>query len=79
MFRYEYIALLDIDEVIMPLVHNSWAEMMEAVVAASLKVRPKPDGISACGQSRMEDLVWFGMFKQTLAPKRQAGLEFTNF
>jgi hypothetical protein len=38
MFRYEYIALLDIDEVIMPLVHNNWAEMMEAVVAASLKV-----------------------------------------
>jgi hypothetical protein len=54
MFRYEYIALLDIDEVIMPLVHNSWAEMMEAVVAASLKVRPKSVGSSACHQSGKE-------------------------
>jgi hypothetical protein len=53
LFRYEYIALLDIDEVIMPLVHNSWAEMMEAVVAASLKVRPKSVGISACDQARI--------------------------
>lgn len=39
MYRYEYIALLDIDEVIMPLVHNNWAEMMEAVVEASLKIK----------------------------------------
>ncbi len=68
MFRYEYIALLDIDEVIMPLVHNSWAEMMEAVVAASLKVRPKSVGISACDQSGKErvGLVWFGRLNQTL-------------
>jgi hypothetical protein len=39
--RYEYIALLDIDEVIMPVKHNSWAEMMEAVVEASFKVYRK--------------------------------------
>ena len=38
-YRYEYIALLDIDEVIMPLMHNNWAEMMEAVVEASFKVQ----------------------------------------
>ncbi len=63
MFRYEYIALLDIDEVIMPLVHNSWAEMMESVVAASLKVRPQSVGISVCDQSGKEDLVWFGRLK----------------
>jgi hypothetical protein len=63
LFRYEYIALLDIDEVIMPLVHNSWAEMMESVVAASLKVRPKPVGISAFHQSGREYLVWFGRLK----------------
>merc|ERR1711936_1020308 len=39
MYRYEYIALLDIDEVILPLRHTSWAEMMEAVVAASLQAK----------------------------------------
>ena len=27
--RYEYVALLDIDEVIMPIKHNNWAEMMD--------------------------------------------------
>merc|ERR1712203_1091113 len=39
MYRYEYVALLDIDEVIMPIKHNNWAEMMEEVVKASLKVK----------------------------------------
>jgi len=39
MYRYEYIALLDIDEVIMPLDHTNWADMMEDVVTASLKVK----------------------------------------
>jgi len=37
--RYEYVALLDIDEVIMPIKHNNWAEMMDEVVKASLKVK----------------------------------------
>ena len=31
--------MLDIDEVIMPLKHNSWADMMEEAVAESLKVK----------------------------------------
>ena len=35
--RYEYLALLDIDEVIAPIKHNSWAEMMEEVLKASQK------------------------------------------
>merc|ERR1712080_724094 len=39
MYRYEYVALLDIDEVIMPIKHNNWAEMMEEAVKASLKVK----------------------------------------
>ncbi|XP_023326460.1 uncharacterized protein LOC111699919 [Eurytemora carolleeae] len=39
MYRYEYVALLDIDEVIMPLQHNSWQDMMEEVIKASLKVK----------------------------------------
>jgi hypothetical protein len=34
--RYRYIALLDIDEVILPLQHNSWADMMAEVEKASL-------------------------------------------
>ncbi len=50
----------------MPLVHNSWAEMMESVVAASLKVRPESVGISACDQSGKKELVWFGRLNQTL-------------
>ena len=37
-FRYEYIALLDIDEVIMPLNHQNWSQLMEAVIVESLKV-----------------------------------------
>merc|ERR1712042_193332 len=39
MYRYEYIALLDIDEVIVPVKHNNWTEMMEEVVKTSLKVK----------------------------------------
>ena len=38
-FRYEYIALLDIDEVIMPIQNASWSDLMEEVVKASLKVK----------------------------------------
>eukprot|EP00095_Tigriopus_kingsejongensis_P007169 snap_masked-scaffold211_size255937-processed-gene-1.13 protein:Tk07169 transcript:snap_masked-scaffold211_size255937-processed-gene-1.13-mRNA-1 annotation:"PREDICTED: uncharacterized protein LOC103506484" len=38
-YRYEYVALLDIDEVILPLKHRDWSGMMEAVQAASLKVK----------------------------------------
>jgi len=38
-YRYEYIALLDIDEVITPLKHDNWSDMMEEAVAASLKVK----------------------------------------
>jgi len=39
MYKYEYVALLDIDEVIMPLKHNNWEEMMEEVISMSLKVK----------------------------------------
>jgi len=39
MYRYEYIALLDIDEVIMPIKHDNWADMMAEVVASSLKIK----------------------------------------
>jgi len=39
MYRYEYIALLDIDEVIMPVEHNNWADMMEEAVKSSLEVK----------------------------------------
>ena len=39
MYRYEYIALLDIDEVIMPIKQDNWADMMKDVVEASLKVK----------------------------------------
>ena len=37
-YRYKYIALLDIDEVIMPIHHNNWEDMMEEVIKESLKV-----------------------------------------
>ncbi len=65
----------------MPLVHNSWAEMMESVVAASLKVRPNSVGIRACHQSGKErvGLVWQSESDAALAPKRLAGLEFTKY
>jgi len=39
LYRYEYIALLDIDEVITPIKHNNWADMMEEVIQTSLKVK----------------------------------------
>ena len=31
MFRYDYIAVLDIDEVIMPLKHNNWNDLMREI------------------------------------------------
>ena len=31
MFRYDYIAVVDIDEVIMPQQHNSWHEMIKEI------------------------------------------------
>ena len=37
--RYDYITLLDIDEVIMPLKHENWAGMMDEVVKGSLKIK----------------------------------------
>ena len=36
---YEYIALLDIDEVIVPIKHKNWEDMMEEVTKTSLKVK----------------------------------------
>merc|ERR1711910_123119 len=39
MYRYEYIALLDIDEVIVPIKHKNWEDMMEEVIKTSLKVK----------------------------------------
>jgi len=39
LYRYDYIALLDIDEVITPIKHSNWADMMEEVVQTSLKVK----------------------------------------
>ena len=35
--RYDWIALLDVDEVIVPQKHNSWAEMMAEVGAHTKK------------------------------------------
>lgn len=39
LYKYKYIALLDIDEVIMPLRWRTWKELMDAVVAKALAVR----------------------------------------
>ena len=39
MYRYDYVALLDIDEVIMPLKHNNWAEMMKEVELEAWSVK----------------------------------------
>lgn len=36
LYSYEYLALLDIDEIIMPLKHNNWSEMMDEVLRVSL-------------------------------------------
>ena len=38
-YRHQYIALLDIDEVIMPLKHTNWEDMMREAVQSSLKVK----------------------------------------
>ena len=38
-YRHQYIALLDIDEVIMPLKHTNWEDMMKEAVQSSLKVK----------------------------------------
>jgi len=39
LYRYKYIVLLDIDEVIVPIKHINWSNMMEEVVNVSLKVK----------------------------------------
>ncbi|QQP41199.1 Putative LOC100164358 [Caligus rogercresseyi] len=39
MYRYEYIALLDIDEVITPIKHSSWSEMMKYVRTSALAIK----------------------------------------
>jgi len=39
MYRYQYLALLDIDEVIAPVKHISWADMMEEVLQEAAKVK----------------------------------------
>ena len=41
MYRYEYIALLDIDEVIVPLQHTNWGDMMKEAVQSSLEAEMK--------------------------------------
>ena len=42
-FRFEFIALLDIDEVIIPVKHGNWNEMMKDLVNMKLKVaNPAP-------------------------------------
>ena len=37
LYRYDWIALLDVDEVIVPRKHNSWAEMMEEAEPDAIK------------------------------------------
>ena len=39
LFRYDYISLLDIDEVMVPLQHDNWSNMMDAIVNQSIQVR----------------------------------------
>ena len=41
MYSYEYIALLDIDEVIVPLKHTNWGDMMKEAVQSSLEAEMK--------------------------------------
>ena len=42
MYRYDYITLLDIDEIIMPKTTNSWKELMETIVPKSLEFKNEP-------------------------------------
>lgn len=44
MYEYKYIALLDIDEVIMPLEGMNWKELMDTVVKKALKIRNSERG-----------------------------------
>jgi hypothetical protein len=44
MYRYKYLALLDTDEVIMPLTENSWKDLMEKMVI--------PDSLEILNESR---------------------------
>ena len=39
LYNYRHIGVFDIDEVITPIKHNNWADMMEEVIQASLKVK----------------------------------------
>lgn len=39
MYEYEYIALLDIDEVIMPIRDTTWSQLMQRVLPKALKIR----------------------------------------
>ncbi|GLV36768.1 uncharacterized protein CBL_02397 [Carabus blaptoides fortunei] len=39
MYQYNYIALLDIDEVIMPVNHQNWKELMDTVLPKALKIK----------------------------------------
>ena len=38
-YRYEYVALLDIDEVIMPIKRKNWADMMSDVTKESMRIK----------------------------------------
>ena len=38
-YNYKHLAVFDIDEVIIPINHNNWADMMEEIIQTSLKVK----------------------------------------